>query len=84
MHCSGLSCSSKLLTVQTVFIHNCTAPSTGDFIKHSLTTAQASTFLAWAGLDFRTGFSTSECGWFWMHGGCPAEACYLPCSPAAC
>ena len=32
----------------------------GDFIKHSLTTAQASTFLAWAALDFVTGFNASE------------------------
>ncbi|KAI7841709.1 hypothetical protein COHA_004576 [Chlorella ohadii] len=31
----------------------------GDFIKHSLTTAQASTFLAWAALDFMTGFNAS-------------------------
>ncbi|PSC72455.1 Endoglucanase A [Micractinium conductrix] len=32
----------------------------GDYIKHSLTTAQASLFLAWAALDFGTGMATAR------------------------
>lgn len=62
----------------------------GDHIKHSLTTAQASTFLAWAALDFAPGLTRGAAcsglqGRGGLHGGLQVQRrAPCACQPRAC